>query len=294
MSWANVVVRFVLYLDLMTAFGLAVFTLTGPRGCAEALPLRRAILATAIVGAALSALALALLAAEMAGVPIGEVDRETVDMLVYETAPGSAWLVRMAALAALALAALALPWRVATVVAAVAAGVALGTLAWTGHGAMDEGARGWVHLGADIVHLLAAGVWLGALAALLWLVLRPAAAMPGTHRNLCHAALHGFATTGTLTVAALLATGLVNGWIILGPPGIAALPDTLYGRLLLAKLALFVAMLGLAWLNRYRLTPALTQDGPRALRRSLAVETGSAIAIMALVAWLGTLAPDAA
>ena len=51
--------------------------------------------------------------------------------------------------------------------------------------------------------------------------------------------------------------------------------------------------------NRFRLTPTLSvamADGDHrramaALRRSLAVETGCAVAILALVAWLGTLEP---
>src|SRR3546814_15811165 len=49
----------------------------------------------------------------------------------------------------------------------VAAGGGLSSLAWSGHGAATEGGAGMVHLGADILHLLAAGAWVGALAALL-------------------------------------------------------------------------------------------------------------------------------
>ncbi|MFT6568809.1 MAG: putative copper resistance protein D, partial [Sphingomonas echinoides] len=72
-----------------------------------------------------------------------------------------------------------------------------------------------------------------------------------------------------------------------------------YGQLLLAKLALFALMLGLAALNRFRLTPrfeaSIAASDHRgalgALRRSLGAETGCIIAILALVAWLGTLEP---
>ena len=60
-------------------------------------------------------------------------------------------------------------------------------------------------------------------------------------------------------------------------------------------------MLGLASLNRLRLTPRFEaslaagdhRDALGALRRSLAVETACIVAIMALVAWLGTLEPPA-
>jgi copper resistance protein D len=74
---------------------------------------------------------------------------------------------------------------------------------------------------------------------------------------------------------------------------------TLYGRLLIAKLVLFAAMLALASLNRFRLTPGFERsiaaaDHARALgalRVSLAVETACAVVILALVGWLGTLEP---
>jgi len=54
-------------------------------------------------------------------------------------------------------------------------------------------------------------------------------------------------------------------------------------------------MLALAALNRWRLTPALERGTPqqatRHLRLSLTVETIAALAIIGLVAWLGTLDP---
>ena len=77
------------------------------------------------------------------------------------------------------------------------------------------------------------------------------------------------------------------------------MPQTTYGRLLLAKLALFGAMLGLAAINRWRLTPALAAAGSdagawpaeRRIRLSIMLETTAAILILVLVAWLGTLDP---
>ena len=74
-----------------------------------------------------------------------------------------------------------------------------------------------------------------------------------------------------------------------------------YGRFLLSKQALFVAMLGLASFDRFRLTPALEYSisagdhagALRALRLSRGVETARIVSILALVAWLGTLEPPA-
>lgn len=86
-----------------------------------------------------------------------------------------------------------------------------------------------------------------------------------------------------------------------GPANLAALPTTLYGQLLIAKLVLFAGILGLAASNRFRLTPALEASldngdhatAVAALRRSLALESAIAITILAAVAWLGLLAPPA-
>ena len=75
----------------------------------------------------------------------------------------------------------------------------------------------------------------------------------------------------------------------------------LYGLLLIVKLVLFLAMLALASVNRFRLTPAFERSiangdrpgGLGALRRSLAIETACVVVILALVAWLVTLEPPA-
>ena len=183
----------------------------------------------------------------------------------------------------------------------ITAAVALSTLAWTGHGAADEGALGWLHLGADITHLLAAGIWIGALCGLCLLIFRSATRMAAEHIHLSHRALDGFARVGSIVVGLLIVSGLVNSWILIGPSKLGALFTTLYGILLLGKLLLFGAMLLLAAANRFFLTPALAAALERgegaaavgALRRSLLIESSCAIAILALVAWLGLLAPPA-
>jgi putative copper resistance protein D len=188
-----------------------------------------------------------------------------------------------------------------------AGGVGLGALiaasfAWTGHGAATEGPGGTVHLVSDIIHTLAAAVWLGALVPLLVLVLRArrAAASPD-ERWLAHDGLEGFSGVGTIVVALLVVTGVVNSWFLVGPANIFALPSSLYGQLLLAKLALFVLMLALAAANRFRLTPALqrgldsTPDAAlAALRRSLFIETLAGLLVLGAVSVLGTLAPVSA
>lgn len=295
-------VRLALYGVLGGLFGLSAFSLYGLRAGerAHALALRPWLVAGAVLGLLLSAVALVLLAAAMMGTPPWPVDWAAVGMLLDQPGVGMTWKLRVAALAVAALAALLAirrgPWLG---VVALASGIALATLAWTGHAAVNEGATGWVHLIADILHLLAAGAWTGALLGLILLVARPARRFDALHLALTHRALHGFGAVGTIVVATLVVTGLINAWLLVGPDNIGALWMTLYGRLLLAKLALFTAMLSLAALNRFRLTPqfeASIGSGDHrgalgALRRSLAIETACVVAILALVAWLGTLAP---
>ncbi|MGN7999127.1 copper homeostasis membrane protein CopD [Sphingomonas sp. 22176] len=301
-DWPLISVRLALYLALGGLFGLSAFHCYGlPDGDRDQVSALRPWLAgLGVAGLLLSCIAIVLLAAAMAGMPTWPIDYDALAMLLSDPAIGAAWKIRMAALAFVSLAA----WRAPASLAArcsvaIAAGVALVTLAWTGHGAMDAGTAGWVHLLADAIHLLAAGAWLGALVALARMVTRPADRLGQHHLRHTHRALDRFSLAGTIFVAAILVSGIVNAWLLVGPGNLTRLVTTLYGQLLLAKLALFAGMLALASLNRFRLTPAfdraIATSGPgaavAALRRSLAVETGCAVAIFALVAWLGTLAP---
>lgn len=290
----GIVVRWALVADLMLLFGVPLFAVYSPAGVDTriATPLRSLIASTALVGILLSILGIAILAAAMSGGPLAQVDAATLSMLVTQTAAGSAFVIRLAATAAALALALQRSGNRAIVLAIVLCGaVALGSLAWSGHGVMDDGRVGTVHLVADIVHLLAAGVWVGALASLLWALIT---ARDGTHR-----ALASFASVGTASVALVLASGLINSWLLVGPSNVLSLGTSLYGQLLLIKLALFACMTSLAAINRFRLTPALgaartPDDALHALRRlraSLTLETFAAFAILGLVAWLGTLEP---
>lgn len=303
-DWPLIGVRFALYATLSGLFGLSAFSLYGLKAGerADALALRRWLVGTGLLGLLFSGIALVLLAAAMAGAPAWPIDREAIGMLLTGSATGTAWEARMVALIVAVIAALIAAGRTAPLgLVALAAGIALATLAWTGHGAMDEGATGWIHLLADILHLLATGAWVGALLGLTLLVVLPAARVDAAHLKLTHRALHGFGLVGTIVVGTIVTTGLVNGWLLVGASNLPRLSTSLYGQLLLAKLALFGAMLGLASLNRFRLTPAFERSVAArdhraalgALRRSLAIEASCAVTILALVAWLGMLEPPA-
>src|SRR3546814_16590590 len=87
---------------------------------------------------------------------------------------------------------------------------------------MDQGSIGWVHLSADIVHLLAAGAWIAAILALGTLLLRAHRSMVRDDAEHLHRALARFATVGTLAVALLVVTGLVNSWLLVGIGGMTS------------------------------------------------------------------------
>jgi putative copper resistance protein D len=78
-----------------------------------------------------------------------------------------------------------------------------------------------------------------------------------------------------------------------------SLIDTDYGRLLLLKVVLFAAMLGLAGMNRQNLLPRLlggagtgqTSVALRKLVQSALVEIALGLAIVCIVGLLGIMAP---
>lgn len=301
-----IVLRFALYADLALVFGVPRFGLYALRA-----PERRRLLAplcpwaagTALLGAILSILGVAMLAASMAGVSVAEVDRASIDAILWQTSIGAAAIVRIGALVLAALLAALVRRAPAIGLSAVSlcGALALGPLAWTGHGAMDDGTLGWLHLIADIAHLLAAGAWIGAIMALALLLFRPRSRFDDAHLHLSHRALDSFAVAGTIFVVVIVLTGIVNSWMLIGPSRISALPTSLYGQLLIAKLVLFAAMLGFAAANRFRLTPELADQlgggtngtAVGALRRSLALEAACGCAILAIVACLGMIEPPA-
>lgn len=261
---------------------------------------RPTLIVSAIVVAIGSLAALVTQTAVMAGSLSEAVKPASLSFMVTGTALGMAMVAR-AVFAIFSLVALAslkpgrMLWGLMVGVGLIVAA----SFAWTGHGAATEGPGGLLHLVADIIHTVAAALWLGALAALTILLLRRAA----PDDVAIHRALHGFAGLGTLAVGLLVLTGLVNSWFLVGPARVGDLGTSLYGRLLIAKLVLFALMLGLAAGNRFRLTPALgsvlvgDKDPRRALerlRRSVMVETLVGALLLAVIAVMGTLAPPSA
>ena len=302
----NIGIRFALYANLMLLFGLPLFERYALKGAERlqnaVLPLSALTIWLSLLGIVLSLLSITAMTAAMMGVPLFAVEFASVRTMMVDTPMGNAWVVRVLAL----LCAMAAGYwtggrndRRALASAVFASAIALASLAWTGHGAASEGAAGTGQLVADIIHLLGAGAWLGALAALTIILFQGLGKRGERHLRMTHRLLADFSVAGTIIVALVFGSGLVNSWMLVGPQNLLTLPKTLYGQLLIAKLLLFALMLALAATNRFRLTPAFdaalqaggTSGAVAKLRKSLALELSIALIILGLVAWLGTLEP---
>jgi putative copper resistance protein D len=254
-----------------------------------------------------SAIAWLLLeAANMSGMPLTEaLNRHTLDAVLRETLFGRIWLVRLA-LSLLLSAVLWLGWRQQTrpkgailkIGGTLLAGAYAATLAWTGHAVADTGADRYLHLASDTVHLLAAGAWVGALPGLAALLKRAGDVARPERFVLAVSATRRFSTLGMVSVSALVMTGLINAWYLVG--NVAALLGTEYGRLLLWKLLIFAMMVTLAAINRLRLTPRLatpttivtpSRDALARLRRNSLLELAGGVVVVGIVAALGVATP---
>ncbi len=224
--------------------------------------------------------------------------------VLIDTDFGHDWVARLFIAALLAVTLIGLrPERasnrlVAAAACVLAAGL-VGALAWAGHAAATPDSVGEVHLFADVLHLVAAGAWVGALVPLA--ILLGAAYRRADRQSTAVAsnALQRFSTLGVISVGTLALTGVVNGWVLVG--SISALAETDYGRLLLVKISLFFLMLAFAAVNRLRLTPTAAmgsntvaaREALRKIQRNSLAEAAAAALIVVIVGWLGTIAPGA-
>lgn len=290
MDAAPYLLRLALYLLLMLLFGRALYARSArsPAGVAMIVLALLLVLVDAVARLC-----------QVLGIELRQLDADSVRWYLLALPVGAATLVRGAVLLALLglQAVPRLPSMPRRLAMGLLAAIALASLAWNGHAAAGEGLRGQLRLGAGIAHLLAAGAWLGAIAALLQQALRPQGPSLRTRGRHLLDALQGFAVPGTLIVTTLALTGSYAYLDLGGSP--TTLVATAHGRWLLLKLALVAGMLVLAALHRWRLVPALQQAVRVAwqptpiqhLRRSLAAEAVLALLVLACVAVLGTLDP---
>ena len=252
----------------------------------------------AIVGATVvlfSALSLMLgVTANMAGSAAAALDPDTISKVLFGTSFGRAWCWHLV-FAFLALGVCVAPgagWRMPAIL--VLTLLLLVSLGWVGHAVEGRGPGRYIHQINQMVHLLAAGLWLGGLLPLAWLLGRAWSPSGAAWIPVARDVVPRFSRVGYVAVALLAATGAFNTLLLVGT--VHALVGTLYGRLLALKILLFLAMVSVALFNRFRLLPRLRR-APQpsatiaALTRSVLCEQGLGLAILAVVSVLGTLPP---
>jgi len=248
---------------------------------------------------------LGFVSASMSGRPLSQaVTTEIVGTVLTRTVFGEVWLVRLVLMVLLA-GALLLSHRRARAgihgLRLTGAGLAaclLITLAWSGHAIGTERSTRALHLAADGAHLLAAGLWLGALVPLLYVLGRARSPALSGWAALAGAATQRFSTLGVFAITTLLVTGVINAWFLVG--SLPALVETAYGQLLSTKIALFGVIVSIAAVNRLRLRPRLVAsadsgNAPRLaleqLWRNVIAEICLGACVLLIVGALGTTRP---
>ena len=246
---------------------------------------------------------LGLVAARIANKPFADVMADgTAWIVLSQTQFGFAWELRF--LFAVALAACLLMRtgsadapRWPDVLAALLAGAYLGALAFAGHGEEGLGLERYFHLAVDFCHLIGAGLWLGGLIPLALLLLYLRRFREQSWISAACDVASRFSNLGIAAVGILLVSGTINALFLIGR--VQALAGTDYGRLLLFKVSLFAAMVGLAGINRQYLLPRLFGDagvdrGSRTVRwlvGSALVEIVFGFGVILIVGTLGIMAP---
>ena len=151
----------------------------------------------------------------------------------------------------------------------------------------------------DTLHVLAVSAWLGGLAMLLFaLPIAVRALDRGERLPLVAAATGRFSRLAMSAVALLLLSGIVQSIALVG--AFDALVETAYGRLVLAKIVLFLGLISFGAYNQRRLLPRLRvvadggEEPDRAaalLRRSVACEVALALVVLGLASVLVTTEP---
>lgn len=274
--WAS---RIALYLGLFIGCGGAAFA-----GWVSPLPptARSGISAALLLGLAALPTSLGAQGLDALGADLGALLQPAVWRAALETTLASMLAIAAVALATgfLALRSAGLAGRIAGLLGAGLAGLALAS---SGHASAASPQA--LMRPAVFLHVAGVALWAGALLPLAKALNKPDAA----------ATLRRFSSRIPAIVAVFLGSGLVLAVVQVERP--AALIDTNYGRVLLAKLGLVALVMGLAAFNRWRLTSQVEAgrlSARRVMARIVTVELALMLAIFGTAAlWRFTPPPRA-
>jgi copper resistance protein D len=267
----------------LQAAGTAVFSAVFAAHLARCAPaIRRLGLRVALLGLAVLGAQALLQPVYLAGEWSGLADADLVRVFLGSSV-AAALAARLLGLTAVAVGL----WRQRAQPVALAGSLAIaGSFLLTGHTTVH--AQRVLLAALLLVHVAIVAFWLGA----LW-PLRQATALETP--TAAAGALAGFSKVAVALVPLIAVAGAALALVLL--PDAAALRRP-YGWLLLAKVALFALLMGLAALNRLRLAPALARAQATAavqLRRSIALEyalIAAALAVTAVMTGKFSPAPD--
>lgn len=276
-----VLARWGYFLSVMILFGSTLFpfyALNRTGTDAHALQPRYVNVALALATTAFATLWLVSFAAGLAD---REGTLEALSGVLLESSFGPVWIVRISLVLLLLGATL---WGRPGFVPGTAF-LILTCEGWQGHAA----AWGIVGSFSQVVHVTAAGAWIGGLLPLGRLI--AAARRDATAGAGVVTVLGRFSRLGIAAVALIAVTGALNTWQMLG--GVPD-PGDAYGRVLLIKISLFAAMVCLALYNRYSLEKRMKVEPARGLRtlsRNVVLEQILGFAVLLDVSALGLMTP---
>jgi len=216
-------------------------------------------------------------------------------MVLFETKFGHVWQLRLGLIAGgFALVGLGLgkvkARRALVPVLWLLSVVLLASLAWISHAAAATPHP--LGLLGDMLHLCAAGGWIGGLVPLVIFLTRTRASF--SLGETVARVVRRFSALSLSCVSVLVVSGISNSWLLVG--SIYALFTTPYGGLLLFKLTLFVILIGFGARNRFLvkvklLKAASEPDLLPQLRRNVLCEACLGVAVVVVVAFLGVTPP---
>jgi copper transport protein len=299
------VVRFLAFAALVLLVGAFAFVgLLWPVGAGLPRP-RRMLWGAWGVALGTTAVGIPVQAVYAGGLPLSKITSSTVLSGMFDDRFGQVWAARLGVLLLFALLLVALGRRAASLpTPLLAAGGVLSvglmlTPGLAGHAASEDLVP--LAMTADVIHLLAASVWLGGLALLTTAVLPRK--VPGE----LGVVIPRFSRLAFASVITILVTGSFQGWRQVRST--SALTETTYGRLLIVKVVLFGLLIALAALSRrlvqarYRVPAARLSCGPgtetadpdtetvAGLRRTVGAETLIAVVVLAVTSLLVNAQP---
>jgi len=262
--------------------------------------MRWLLFAAILLGFFVSVLGILLQGASAAGVSLWSSLKGTVLENTLESRFGKVWGLRAIdwlALAILLTAGRALARRWMLVPIAVCAAYLASTPALSGHASIQSPTG--VFFPSDVLHVLAASVWVGGIACLLLALPAATRQLAGAQRSrLLLATLVRFSPMALAAVIVIAVTGVVQAYIDVR--SFNALFHSTYGALIIVKIILLLCLICLGWVNRERVIPALGRivgagepPGERGVlaRRTMRGELALMLSVFGVTAALITYAP---